>query len=284
MKLVKTIIKYIITIIIAIFMILFLVVNLASYTVLNKNYVLSKLEETNYYNKIYEEVKSNFENYIHQSGLEESVLENIISKAKVKKDTELIISNLYDGLEEKIDTQEIRDNLNKNIEETLGNSKLVVTQKNAINTLIDKICEEYTTTLSHYEYEKQINNLYMKIMKNMDVAKKAILVVIAISVILLLLLNIRRIYKLFSLLGVSLVASGVFFVIVNIFINMKIKVQTILILNDAISATLRNILTELLNSINSYGYITLGLGLVLIIVSNLVHNVLKYGNETYEEK
>lgn len=284
MKLVKTIIKYIITIIIAIFTILFLVVNLASSTVLNKNYVLSKLEETDYCNKIYEEVKSNFENYIHQSGLEESVLENIISKAKVKKDTELIISNLYDGLEEKIDTQEIRDNLNKNIEETLGNSKLVVTQKNAINTLIDKICEEYTTTLSHYEYEKQINNLYMKIMKNMDVAKKAILVVIAISVILLLLLNIRRIYKLFSLLGVSLVASGVFFVIVNIFINMKIKVQTILILNDAISATLRNILTELLNSINSYGYITLGLGLVLIIVSNLVHNVLKYGNETYEEK
>lgn len=284
MKLVKTIIKYIITIIIAIFTILFLVVNLASSTVLNKNYVLSKLEETDYYSKIYEEVKSNFENYIHQSGLEENVLENIILKEKVKKDTELIISNLYDGLEEKIDTQEIRENLNKNIEKSLGNSKLVVTQKNAINTLIDKICDEYTTTISHYEYEKQINNLYMKIMKNMDVAKKAILVVIAISIILLLLLNIRRIYKLFSLLGVSLVASGVFFVIVNIFINMKIKVQTILILNDAISATLRNILTELLNSINSYGYIMLGLGLVLIIVSNLVHNVLKYGNETYEEK
>lgn len=283
MKLVKTIIKYVITIMIAITMILFLVVNLASSTILNKNYVLSKLEETDYYNKIYEEVKSNFENYIHQSGLEESVLEDIISKEKVKKDTELIISNLYDGLEEKIDTQEIKDNLNKNIEETLGNSKLVVTQKNAIDTLIEKICDEYTTTISHYEYEKQINNAYLKIMKYIEVAKKIVLVVIAIGVILLLLLNIRRIYKAFSLLGVSLTSAGIFFIIVNIFINMRIKVQTILILNDAISATLRNILTELLNSINSYGYIMLGVGLVLIIISNLIHNVLKYGNETYEK-
>lgn len=283
MKLVKTIIKYMITIIIAISMILFLIINLASSTILNKNYVLSKLEETDYYNKIYEDVKSNFENYIHQSGLEESVLEDIISKEKVKKDTELIISNLYDGLEEKIDTQEIKDNLNKNIEETLGNAKLVVTQRDAIDTLIEKICDEYTTTISHYEYEKQINNVYLKVMKYLEVAKKVILVIIAISIILLVFLNRRRIYKAFSLLGVSLTSASIFFIMVNIFINMRIKVQTILILNDAVSTTLRNILVELLNTISSYGYIMLGIGLVFIIVSNLIHNILKYGDEIYEK-
>ena len=282
MRIVKPTIRYSITILLAIAMILFLVINLASSTVLNKNYILSKLEETDYYNKIYEDVKSNFENYIHQSGLEESVLEEIISKEKVKKDTELIISNLYDGLEEKIDTQEIKDNLNKNIEKTIGNSKLIVTQKNAINTLINKICDEYTTTISHYEYEKQINDGYVKIMKYIDVAKKALLVVIAVSAILLLGISIRRIYKAFSCLGICLMVSGMFFVIVNIFVNMKIKVQTILILNDAISNTLRNILTQLLNSINSYGYIMLGIGIIIIIASNLIHNKLKYGNETYE--
>ncbi len=283
MKVVKTIIKYVITIIIAISMILFLVVNLASSTILNKNYVLAKLEETDYYNKIYEDVKSNFENYIHQSGLEESVLEDIISKEKVKKDTQLIISNLYDGLEEKIDTQEIKDNLNKNIEKSLGNSKLIVTQKNAIDTLIEKICDEYTETISHYEYEKQINNAYLKVMEYVEVIKKVILVIIAVSIILLLVLSRRRIYKAFSLLGVSLTSSGIFFVMVNVFIHMKIKVQTILLLNDAISTTLRNILTELLNAINGYGYILLGLGIVLIIVANLIHNILKYGDETYEK-
>lgn len=283
MKLVKTIIKYIITIIIAISMILFLTINLASSTILNKNYILSKLEETDYYNKIYEDVKSNFENYIHQSGLEESVLEDIISKEKVKKDTELIISNLYDGLEEKIDTQEIKDNLNKNIEETLGNAKLIVTQRDAIDTLIEKICDEYTTTISHYEYEKQINNAYLKVMKYLEVAKKVILVIIAISIILLVFLNRRRIYKAFSLLGVSLTSASILFIMVNIFINMRIKVQTILILNDAVSTTLRNILVELLNTISSYGYIMLGIGLVFIIVSNLIHNILKYGDEIYEK-
>lgn len=258
MKLVKIIVRYIITSIIAISMILFLAINLVSSTILDKNYVLSKLEKTDYYHKIYEEVKSNFENYIHQSGLEESVLEDIISEEKVKNDTQLIISNLYDGLEEKIDTQEIKDNLNKNIEKTMENSELVITQQNAINTLIEKICDEYTTTISHYEYEKEINNIYLKAMKYVNIAKKVALLVIAVSIILLLLLSTKRIYKAFACLGVSLAVSGMFFVMVNIFVNMKIKVQTILVLNETSSITLRNILTELLNTINSQGYIMLG--------------------------
>lgn len=283
MKLIKTIIKYIITIILAISMIIFLVIHLASSTVLDKNYILSKLEETDYYHKIYEDVKSNFENYIHQSGLEESVLEDIISAEKVKQDTQLIISNLYDGLEEKIDTQEIEDNLNKNIEKAIGNSRLVTTQKNAIDTLIGKITNEYTTTISHYEYEKQINHIYVKVMKYIDIAKRTVLVIMLISIILLLLLNIKEICKAFSLLGVSLTTVGIFFVIVNAFINSKIRVQTILILNDAISNTLRNILEELLNAISSYGYLIMGVGLVLIVGFNLIYNVLKYRNETYEK-
>ena len=69
MRIAKTIIKYIVTIILAIAMIAYFFISLVSSTILSEQYILSKLDETDYYNKIYEYVKSNFENYIYQSGL-----------------------------------------------------------------------------------------------------------------------------------------------------------------------------------------------------------------------
>ena len=41
---------------------------------------MAKLQSQNYYEKIYKETESNFENYIHQSGLDEDVLKDIVWK------------------------------------------------------------------------------------------------------------------------------------------------------------------------------------------------------------
>lgn len=286
MRIAKTIIKYIITIILAIAMIAYFFISLVSSTILSEQYILSKLDETDYYNKIYEYVKSNFENYIYQSGLEETVLEDVVSKEKIRKDTGIIISNLYDGLNQKIDTQEIRDNLNKNIKETLEDQDMTVTQQNAIDTFIDHICNEYTDTMSHFSFEQQVNQVYQKVIKYMDLSKKVLLITIGLDILLLLVLNLRRIYKFVSLVGVSLTTTGAFLTIVNLFVNIKIKIQTITILNDAVSDTLRNVLTSMLNMVMKNEYILLISGVLLIIVSNLIHNIKKYGlekeNDTYE--
>ena len=286
MRIAKTIIKYIITIILAIAMIAYFFISLVSSTILSEQYILSKLDETDYYNKIYEYVKSNFENYIYQSGLEETVLEDVVSKEKIRKDTGIIISNLYDGLNQKIDTQEIRDNLNKNIKETLEDQDMTVTQQNALDTFIDHICNEYTDTMSHFSFEQQVNQAYQKVIKYMDLSKKVLLITIGLDILLLLVLNLRRIYKFVSLVGVSLTTTGAFLTIVNLFVNIKIKIQTITILNDAVSDTLRNVLTSMLNMVMKNEYILLISGVLLIIVSNLIHNIKKYGlekeNDTYE--
>lgn len=286
MKALKTVIKYIIIIILALSMIAYFFIQLASSTILSEQYILSKLEETDYYNKIYESVKSNFENYIHQSGLEETVLENIVSKEKVRKDTKIIISNLYDELEQKIDTQEIRDNLNNNIKETLGEQNITKTQQSSIDTFVDHICNEYTDTMSHFSYEKQINQYYQKAMQYINLAKKVLLIIIGLAILLLLVLNLKRIYKFVLLLGISLTTTGTFLVIVNLFINSKVKIQTITILNDAISDTVRSVLADILHMIMNNGSIMLISGILLIIIPNLIHNLKKYGmakeEDTYE--
>lgn len=275
----KNILRYIIAILLTIVIIAFLLINLLSSTILSEKYVLSKLEETDYYNKMYEYVQSSFENYIYQSGLEENVLDNIVSKDKIEKDTKIIIGNIYDGLNEKIDTQEIKDKLNSNINKSLKNQKMNATQKEAIDKFVSEITNEYTKTMSHTNYETQINKAYAKSMKYIEIVKKAMLVAIAILVILLIFISLKRIYRIFTILGVSMLSSGTFFAITNWYIMAKIKVQTITILNDAISDCVRNILQELLNTVKNEALI-LGLaGICLIIIPSLIHYYIRCKDE-----
>jgi hypothetical protein len=274
MKVIECILRYIAAIVISLSIILFLTISLVSSTILNKSYVLSKLEEADYYNKTYEYAESNFENYINQSGLEETVLEDIISKEKVKNDINLIINNIYDGTSEEIDVQEIEDKLNTNIENEIG-SKLVYSQKDAINTFVSTISNEYKTTLLLYKYENDINNLYTKVIEYVDLAKEISITAGIISVIILLLLSIKEISKMFSSIGVSFTISGLTFIIINKFIYSKIGVQYLQILNDATSTVLKNTINEILGTVNKYGCIMLVVGIVVIFISNFVHNTLK---------
>lgn len=276
----KNILRYIIAILLTIVIIAFLLINLLSSTILSEQYILSKLEETDYYNKMYQYVESSFENYIYQSGLDENVLEDIVSKEKIEKDTKIIIGNIYDGRNEKIDTQEIKDNLNANINKSLGNKKLNTTQKTAIDTFIDEITNEYKTAMSHTNYEQQINNIYSKGIKYVNILKKALLISIAVLIILLIVLSLTKIYKVFAMAGISMLSSGILFGITNWYITSKIKIQTITILNDAVSDTVRNILQEIMNTVKNEAVILTLIGIILIIIPSLIH----YYKNSKEEK
>lgn len=277
MKIAKKILRYIIAIILTLLIIILVLVSLTSSTIANKNYIYKKLEEADYYTKIYEMVKSNFENYIYQSGLDPTVLQDIVPEKKVREDTNTIIDNIYAGLEEKIETDSIKDNLNANIEKSLGKT-LNATQRQAVDTLINEILKEYTNTILHFNFENEINKVYQKAMKYVDLAKKVIIIAIAVCILLLIGITMRRIYRIFNFLGISCISSGLFLVIVNLFINQGIKVQHITILNDGMSIVIRNILLEILNSIMLYGYILIGIGFMSVIGTNLIHNIRKYKN------
>ena len=53
----KNIIRYVLTFILTMALITFLLVNLFSTTILNEQYILSKLQEVDYYNKMYDYVQ-----------------------------------------------------------------------------------------------------------------------------------------------------------------------------------------------------------------------------------
>lgn len=284
MKVLKTITKYILTTILTVLIISYLLLNIASSTILSKSYILSKLEETDYYNKIYENVKSNFENYIHQSGLEEEVLEDIVTKEKIEKDIKIIINNIYEGTNQKIETEEIKNNLEQKIEQAMGYKTMNITQKNAIDTYIEKICNEYISTISHSNYEQQINQIYQKVTRYIELGKKVLLISIIIIVIVLIILNLKKIYEVLCIIGTALTSTGTFLVIINLFINTKVKIQNITLLNDAFSNVIRNIASEILETIQKNGILLLIVGIILIVFSITIKNIKQYKKEKNKQK
>ena len=279
MSKVKEILRYVLAIILAIAIIVYVIVNIASSTLLNKNFVLDKLDETAYYTKIYAYAKENFKNYIQQSGFEESVLDEIITEEQVKKDAQKVLTNIYNNIDEEVTAEEMKSKLQENIKKQTQNMIITTEQQKSIDNFVNDICNEYLTGIAHFNFEKELFNIYTKVHKGAEIANRISLITIVITIGALIAISLNRIYKSFVFAGISCVSSGLFFIIVNMFINNKVKIQTLTILNDAFSFTLREILETIMNTIKTLGTNLLLAGLVLILIPNLIHIIIRSKQE-----
>lgn len=275
MKNVANVVKYIMIFLLAVSIIGIVMLNLVSTSLLKEQYVVSKLEETNYYEKLKQEIEDSFENYIGQSGLDETVIHNIISVEKVKQDTKTILDNIYFGENKTVDATELENNLRKNISESLQNRKLTITGQKAVDEYVNKITSEYKQTLTHTKYETQIHQVMKKVNQGVDILQKVVLIVLGVSIILILVLNAKQIAKSITHLGIALTTSGGFFTLLGIYITSKIKIDNIVVQTEAISNVIKAIMNDIVNTIHQYGYLLLAIGIILIIVGNLVVYVKK---------
>lgn len=282
MNTVIKIIRFILILVLTISIISLVFINVANSTILNKDYVLEKLEETNYYINIKGEIDSAFQNYIGQSGLDEEVLQNIVTEDKIKEDTNIILSNIYDGTSKEISTDEIEQNLRKNIENSLD-TKLNVTQQRMVDEYVTKICNQYLDTMSHTKYENNIYNVISKINTYTQTGQKILMIAIVIMGLIIIISNYKKIAKAIAHLGISIMSSSIFMIIVNIYINTKIKIANIVILNEAISVVVRNVMNNILDTVKTQGIIFLIIGLLMIIVGNAIVSLKDKNNKNVED-
>ncbi|MCI8273216.1 MAG: hypothetical protein HFJ55_03935 [Clostridia bacterium] len=281
MKIIINLIKFALITILTICMISVAIITTISSTVLNQNFVVEKLEESEFYTEMYELVKSNFENYIYQSGLDEVVLENICTKEKVKKDINTMLTNIYKGTNEKIDTTEIKTNLDSNIQELgVKNTK----NEKAINEFIEHICNEYKDTIVHTEYEGKINNIYSKVVKIFGKVYNASLITIGVSIVLLIVINIKRASKNIQDIGIGLLATATFSLTAYNTIVSKINIEGIKIFNDTYSNIIVAIIQEIVGRIFSIGIGALVVSIVLILIYAVIVAVKNPNEETITEK
>lgn len=280
MKVLTKTIKFILVTILTICLISIGIISIVSSTILDKTYITEKMEETNFYKETYELVKSNFEKYIYQSGLDEEVLENICTEEKLQKDINTIISNIYDGTDEKIDTTEIETNLNANIDKLgIKNSK----NQKAIEQFVKHICDEYTETIIHTKYESQINAQYQKVISLLTKIHNVIMVILIIDAILLIIMNKKTASKIIQDLGIALFSSSIFKLSVCSIIISKVNIEGIKILNDIFSKTLVTIITDVLTKIISLGIGALLIAIILIIIYAIISVNKKKEEETTDK-
>ncbi len=267
MKVLTNLLKFILIVVLAVCSIAIGIIQIVTQTVLNKNYIIQKMEETNFYSETYKLVQSNFEKYIEQSGFEENILENICTEEKVKQDINLMISNIYEGANKTIDITEISDNLNANIDKlNIRDSK----NQKAIEQFVEHICQEYTDTLVHTKYENDINKFYKEIVIKKDKIEKIVIIAMVIDVIVILIVNNKNIEKDFQSIGIAIFSSSAFELIACQIINLRVSIKGIKIFNDAFSDMIVAIIQNVISKVFSFGIATLMIAIILIIINAII--------------
>ena len=276
MKVLVNLLKFIFIMIITVTIIGVWLVTLKFSTFLNKDYVIQKLEETDFYTGTYKLVESNFENYIYQSGLDEEVLKEICSQDKVKKDINIMLNNIYSGTNQSIDTTEISEKLNANIDKSGIKNKQ---NESAINEFVKHICQEYTDTLVHSKYETEINKMYNKINTLLNKVYNTLLIVFVIDLILIIIINKKKISKDIQALGIALMSASIFQIVACQIITSNVDIKNIKIFNDVFSNCLVTIIQDVLNKINS---LALGTCIFAVIILGIYVSI-KVNKKTKDE-
>lgn len=247
MKVGKKILNFIFVLVIALSFTFIGVKSVVFKTIFNKEYVLEQMEKNNFYSETYKLVESGFENYIGQSGLDEEVIKNICTEDKIKNDINIILSNIYEGTNEKIDTSEISNNLNSNIDKenvrTSSNSK-------AIDEFVEHICQSYKDTIISTNYENTINEKYSKITQKITKVQNILIIAIIISIIGVIVLNVKDILKLLFWIESAILSSAVMQLAITTVIKSKVNIDGIKIFNDAFSNIVVTIIKDILSKIN----------------------------------
>ena len=92
---IKLLLKYLLEFVLSILIFGFVMLLVFKTTIFNENYVLNKLEETNYYELLHNRIKENMSYYIVQSGLRKDVLDDIFTKDDVKISFNSMVKSLY---------------------------------------------------------------------------------------------------------------------------------------------------------------------------------------------
>lgn len=287
MKLFKTILNIILSFLLIIVIALIIGINILQNYILNKDYVLSKMEEHQVYLEVSREVDSGFEKYIYQSGLPEDIIKNLYTEETIKNDVKSFINALYDGTEIQISDSEIRATLDNRINEFLKSENKTLNEQGRKNVekFEDLIVNEYKNNVNAYGSLYETGHEYIEKLEQLVQKIKIIpIVLIVIFVILLIINNLKNLLLAINYACISLLSLGVLIKLgVNIIFS-KINIDNILLLTKALSNLIINITKEILYMCSDYATFFIVIGIVGILVYSVADNIKKVNVEKPEEK
>lgn len=261
MKIVRKIISYILSAIVVTLMSVTIILAMINNVIFSKSNVKKHMNKVDYYTEISNIIKDSANNYIMQSGFDESIMDSVIPKEKINNDIDKVIDAIYEGKEIDISTEEIRANLDKNVQQYIQQNNYKVddqTQKD-IAKFEDKIESIYENSIT---YSK---NAVKQVVSYFKMAKRIIrLALIAVSILLIIFAFIT--YKINKAsFGISLLATGIICIFIKCYSGLNIAVNNILMVNKTFSNLMINLINQVVQYIFISGIILTVLGIVFII-------------------
>ena len=275
----KKIISYIFSFILAILIIIICFFTILKSTVMSKEYVISKLESANYFERINEEIIEQFKNYTIQSGLTDSVLENLFTPEKLEKDIKNVINSIYTGEKLEIDTSEIKENLKENIlSEVEKEGKTVDFQDESIKEYISAIENAYESQVSYSTSTvNSIGNTFSKILKIFDKVDTVLYILAIVLALVIVILNVKDIIGV-KYISTSLMASGIFILLTKILVETNMNLQNIMIINQASTNVIQLVIKDILGKVLTLGFTLSIVGVISCLIYNIIlKNILGEG-------
>ena len=163
------------------------------YGVFNNRIILSKVNESNYYNEVYKELQDRAEGILQEAGLPLNVLSDVITLKRVYVGGKYYIEDTLSGKEPVINTDKVRSQLEQNIDQYLTEEDISGTKEldTGIEEVVRKVEQEYKRGI-HFQFIDYIAEYKASFMRLLRIAIP-ILILLA-SVIIVLLIKIHR-YK-----------------------------------------------------------------------------------------
>lgn len=262
MKIVRKIISYILSAIVVTLMSVTIILAMINNVIFSKSNVKKHMNKVDYYTEISNIIKDSVNNYIMQSGFDESIMDSVIPKEKINNDIDKVIDAIYEGKEIDISTEEIRANLDKNVQQYIqqNNYKVDDQTKKDIAKFEDKIESIYENSIT---YSK---NAVKQVVSYFKMAKRITrLALIAVSILLIIFAFIT--YKINrASFGISLLATGIICIFFKCYSGLNIAVNNILMINKTFSNLMINLINQVVQYIFISGIILTVLGIVFIII------------------
>lgn len=262
MKIVRKIISYILSVIVVTLMSVTIILAMINNVIFSKSNVKKHMNKVDYYTEISNIIKDSANNYIMQSGFDESIMDSVIPKEKINNDIDKVIDAIYEGKEIDISTEEIRANLDENVQQYIKQNNYKVdnqTQKD-IAKFEDKIESIYENSIT---YSK---NAVKQVVSYFKMAKRITrLALIAVSILLIIFAFIT--YKINKAsFGISLLATGIICIFIKCYSGLNIAVNNILMVNKTFSNLMINLINQVVQYIFISGIILTVLGIFFIII------------------
>jgi len=267
-KVVSLIISFIL-----VFLILGLVGNIVlKSTVLDKEYVLNKMNETEYYRSMSEEINSGFEEYIYQSGLPVDIINGIYTDEQVRSDVNSFVDYIYNDRQDfVVSGAEVKATLDERINKYLTeeNIKLNEVGRANIDTFEELIVNEYNVKvqISTTVYEG-LRNVFLTINKveGMILGNVGLIIGIVVCVALLAVINKENIISVINYISIPVLSAGIIVKAGLHLVEKTIDFDNILIYSKALTNLVSFTAKKLIVSFSNISTVMIVCGIVVIII------------------